>query len=83
MASFVVQLLPQLKVNTCCTNTQSCSGTDLSRPSCARSEASRSGEAFNPAMISTGSPPKQFEQEEDEQNHPQQGGKHCQMRRRM
>ena len=83
IASLVVQLLPQLKVKTCCTKTHSCSSTDLSRPSWARSDASRSGEAFMPAMISTGSPPKNLNRKKISKITPSRVGSICQMRRRM
>lgn len=78
MASLVVQLLPQLKVKTCWTNTHSCSITDLSSPNCARNEASRSGEAFHAGHDFDRISAEKLEQEEDQQNHPQQGGKHLQ-----
>jgi hypothetical protein len=83
IASLVVQLRPQLKVKTCWTKTQSCSITDLSSPNCARNEASRSGEAFMPAMISTGSPPKNLNRKKISRITPSRVGSICRMRRRM
>ena len=82
MASFVVQLLPQLKVNTCCTNIHNCSRTGLSNPSWARMEARRSGEAFMPAMISTGSPPNSLKRKKISSITPNRVGSICQMRRK-
>src|SRR3989449_10135958 len=80
-ASLVAQLLPQSNVTPCRRNSQNCSQTGRSRPSCERMAATGCGVANKPARIPAGSPPNHLKRKNTSSMTPNSVGTICRILR--